>query len=225
MDDPFWYAKDNILGIKRETNGRVTYIDRWIDANDKEVSIFSSKDALKILYEDGIPLGSMIQSNKLLGNGSFANVEDNVISRIWSKSETEANWATTGVGARIEAATFESAVIPYTKGAIAGPIIDANGNGISVLPKASSGDSPFDANYGHFFYSGTAPAPTIITFTLTPTIGTNGYISSPYNSKTTKKYNTITIESSSKQELRFTTPNILTSYNKAIEIFTAYTNN
>lgn len=224
MDDPFWYAKDNLLGIKREANGRVTYIDQWEDANGNNISIFMSKDALKILYEDGIPLGSMIQNNMLLGNGSFANVEDNVISRIWSMSEEEENWETEGVGARIEAETQEAAVIPYTKGVIAGAIIDADGNGISSLSKSTPYDSPFDANYGHFFYSGTAPAPTIISFTLTPHIGSDGYIDSPYNSKTTTKYNTITIESQTKQELRFTTPNILTSYNKVIEVFKAYVN-
>jgi hypothetical protein len=33
MDDPFWYAKDNLLGIKNTKNGRTTYVDYWIDAN------------------------------------------------------------------------------------------------------------------------------------------------------------------------------------------------
>jgi hypothetical protein len=139
----------------------------------------------------------------LLGNGSFAKVEENTTSCIWSVAENNIEWSGTpwnstplsGEGARIEA---NNATPPYAYGTIAGPIIDANGNGIDSLPKASANDNPFDLNYGHFFYSGTAPAPTIITFTLTPTIGSDGYISSPYNSKTTKKYNTITIESSNK---------------------------
>jgi len=58
MDEPFWYAKDNILGIRDDALNR--YTDEWFDANGNRVSIFASKDALKILYEDGIPLGSMI---------------------------------------------------------------------------------------------------------------------------------------------------------------------
>ena len=60
---------------------------------------------------------------------------------------------------------------------------------------------------------------------MTPTIDNNGYISSPYNTKTNPTYNTITIESINKQELQFTTPNILTSFNKVIEIFDTYFNN
>jgi hypothetical protein len=39
----------------------------------------------------------------LLGNGSYANVEDNVLSRIWCMSELEENWETEGNGARVEA--------------------------------------------------------------------------------------------------------------------------
>lgn len=219
MDEPFWYAKDNILGIRDDALNR--YTDEWFDANGNRVSIFASKDALKILYEDGIPLGSMIQNNMLLGNGSFANVEDNVISRIWSMSEEEEDWDTLGVGARIEA---NDATYPYEKGVIAGAIINTSGQGITSLVKHSDSDSPYDLNMGHFYYCGTAPAPTIITFTLTPVIGSNGYITSPCNAKTTPKYNTITIESTTKQELCFTTPNLLTSFNKAIEIFETYVN-
>jgi len=131
----------------------------------------------------------------LLGNGSFANVEDNVISRIWSMSEEEEDWDTLGVGARIEA---NDATYPYEKGVIAGAIINTSGQGITSLVKHSDSDSPYDLNMGHFYYCGTAPAPTIITFTLTPVIGSNGYITSPCNAKTTPKYNTITIESTTK---------------------------
>jgi len=56
------------------------------------------------LVEDGIPLGSMIDNNMLLGNGAFANVENNTDSLIWSLPEAEiekVNAEPTGVGARI----------------------------------------------------------------------------------------------------------------------------
>jgi len=46
------------LGIEDRALNR--YIDEWIDANGNQVSVFASQDALKMLYEDGIPLGSMI---------------------------------------------------------------------------------------------------------------------------------------------------------------------
>jgi len=39
---------------------------------------------LKILYEDGIPLGSMIDDNMLLGNEVYANIETDNKSKIWS---------------------------------------------------------------------------------------------------------------------------------------------
>jgi len=39
---------------------------------------------MKILYEDGIPLGSMIENNMLLGNKAYANVENQIESLVWS---------------------------------------------------------------------------------------------------------------------------------------------
>jgi len=148
------------------------------------VNIFSSQDALKIIYEDGIPLGSMIEKNMLLGNGTYASVEGQVISKIWSMTEEEENWATEGVGARIEA---NDATYPYEKGVIMGSIIDATGDGIRSLEPGA---------IGLFYYAGTAPAPTVISFTLIPEMDNNYYIVTPNNSKSSeKKYSTITIES------------------------------
>ena len=84
------------------------------------------------------------------------------------------------------------------------------------------------ADQFHFYYAGTAPAYPILEFTLKPSIdGETGYIISPCNSfKSTndKNYNTFTIESAEKQEFKFTTPNVYTSYNTAIQIFTANQN-
>lgn len=219
MDEPFWYAKDNLLGKKDGSR----YIDVWTNAKGQEVNVFASQDALKILYEDGIPLGSMIQKNMLLGNGAFAEVEGQVISRIWSIANDEDITWTDGVpdgeGARIE---DDDAVVPYQLGVIAGAIINASGDGIYSLPKHMEGDQ----NIGYFYYSGTAPAPTIIEFIMTPIIDSSQYIVSPRNSKSddNPKYNTIIIKSESVQELRFTTPNLFSSYNKAIEIFKAKAN-
>lgn len=218
MDQPHWYSLTNILGKKTEINGHSRYIDVWNDiTTGEEVSIFASQDALKILYEDGIPLGSMIAKNMLLGNGAYAEVEDQVISKIWSLSENVENYAILGEGARIE----PNENPPGTLGVIAGAIVNADGNGIDTL----SSETP-----AYFYYSGTAPSPTIISFTLTPKFDEEGgqegyYISEPcnsYASTTESKYNTFTIESSTEQTLYFTTPNIFTSYNKAIKIFEDY---
>lgn len=274
MDEPHWYAKTNILGkIKDVTlDGQVQkrYVDLWDDVNydpPHEVDIFASQEALKILVEDGIPLGSMINNNMLLGNGSFANVENDTDSLTWKPSEAEIVWTygePSGVGARIygeitqtEYATnsryvlatepvdsvggciqlvtedgeeilydkepdFVSGQTEYHAGfynaKIAGPIVDVDGQGIEHFGSDK---------VGHFFYAGTAPSPTEITFTIVPRISDESYIDAPANtySNPEKPYNAITITSRTVQSLQFSTPNLYTSYNKAISIFKARMNN
>lgn len=223
MDDPHWYAINNVLGRKITISGREVYEDVWKDVTTGNwVNIFASQDALKVLQEDGIPLGSMIQDNMLLGNGAYANVTHNDASKVWSKAESDANFAN-GVGARTNGTTTSSQIITigsssftipagtYT-GYIAGAIVDAGDNGIITLGAGTP---------GYFFYAGTAPAYTTISFELTPILS-DSFIISPKNDHTSgsgNKYNTITIESLNKQELYFTTPNLLTSYNAAVHIF------
>lgn len=294
MDSPHWYAIQNILGEKvLKSDGKEYYEDVWRDLNSNEpISVFASQDALKILYEDGIPLGSMIQENMLLGNGTYANVKNDDSGKIWSIPEAQIIWTEgepSGVGARIAGVITEeewlhnSRLIIVTdnydlittenettiifdkqfsnsfsegasledeneetittedentvtlqgrlayvsdyhdylpkeyKGKIAGPIVDVSGKGITILSSNQ---------YGYFFYSGTAPSPTIISFTLTPQFSGN-YISEPCNGyiNDNKKYNVFTIESLTRQDLYFTTPNIYTSYNAAQKIFETYANN
>lgn len=217
MDQPHWYAKVNVLGIKRAKNGREYYEDYYIDANGNEVNIYNSQDALKILYEDGIPLGSLIYNNMLLGNKAYAQVEGDVQSLIWSTDTVIwSNGVPSGQGARIDGTVISGDTDINSKpgtyyGKIAGAVINADGTGISSLAANEN---------GYFFYSGTAPAPTIITFTIEPTFNNNGYFKSIGNSYTSPEepYSSIFIESKTKQELRLTTPNIITSYNKALNI-------
>lgn len=200
MDEPHWYSKVNILGIQDGTR----YLDKWHDLETGEdVWITQSPDALKILYEDGIPLGSMIQSNMLLGDGAYASVETSDYSRIWNP--------TTSVGAIVMADENDTQYRAF----ISGAYVDVGGNGIYSLTSSQK---------AYFFYAGTAPAPTIITFTLTPQFNNNNngyYIEVPKNIITNSNdpYNIITIQSETKQEFKFTTPNIYTSYNKTIQIF------
>ena len=220
MDEPHWYAKDNILGIKDDQHN--VYVNDWEDANGNIVNIFASQDALKILYEDGIPLGTMIQKDMLLGNGAFASVEGHINQKIWDPNATEqvANRMNLEGGGACIDGTINGVVY---SGVIAGAIINADGNGIDPLPQYNSNNPN---TCGYFYYSGTAPAPTIIRFTMTPIIDSeSGYIISPRNSKSSGlTYNTFTVESLNKQELQFTTPNIYTSFNKVIEIFNTYFN-
>ena len=222
MDSPHWYALANILGKRVEgVNGTDSYVDKWDNPFTHEtVDIFTSKDALKILYEDGIPLGSMIEDNMLLGNGAYANVTTQDYTRVWSLAEDDANFWT-GFGARIDGTITSNDVSDYAVGTylgrIAGPIVDATNTGIASLAKNTN---------GYFFYAGTAPAPTKIGFTLQPQINNNKYVSIPKNTYVDEStpYNTFTIESNTTQQLRFTTPNLYTSYNNTISIINKYVN-
>ena len=268
MDDPHWYALDNILGKKiteyiEDTHSyRTRYVDWWLDANGQEVEIAASQDALKILYEDGIPLGSMIENNMLLGNQAYANVENHTEMLVWSVPEASIQIidgeVSPGEGARIDGTITttmfaersreylgtesgyllsnesneyiktdlpEDFVPDYREynagkyvGIIAGAIIDVTGNGITSLAKNQE---------GFFYYAGNAPSPTIISFTLHPDntfFDFYGYFKGINNSYTNpgNPYNTIIIEADKQQELKLTTPNIITSYNTAVSILQTY---
>jgi len=80
---------------------------------------------------------------------------------------------------------------PY-KGVIQGAIIDASGNGVDA----------FTANTDvYFFYSGTAPAYTTLSFTMKPQFNSAGIIINPANEYALDKkmnYSTITVESRTK---------------------------
>ena len=211
MDDPFWYSKSNILGIKDPNNDY--YVNDWIDANGNRVNIFASQDALKILYEDGIPLGSMIQNDMLLGNNAYAIVEDRVDSKIYVPSTANGSFTDIdglqGVGACI-AGTVGG--ITY-KGVIAGALIDASGNGITSLAQKQK---------AYFYYSGNAPAPTILDFTMQPAFNNILYVTDPRNIHSQyANVSSIFIGSEHEQILRFTSPNVFSSYNKAMEIIKA----
>ena len=67
MDEPHWYAIQNIIGViaevETDAGPRKRYLDKWLDTSlnpPQEVDVFASADALKIIQEDGIPLGTMV---------------------------------------------------------------------------------------------------------------------------------------------------------------------
>lgn len=284
LDEPFWYAKDNVLGIIQdvpldEGGTQRRYVDKWVNFDGETVNIFASQDALKILQEDNIPLGSMIDSNMLLGNKAYANVSNDTNSLIWSPAANDADieyidWEPQGQGARIAGVLTEYQYVmqssgigaegykeneyhelepdyhylttetnihlhfdvplgvnPQTgksfiehypatyRGRIAGPIVDVEGEGIDELSRENS---------GYFYYAGTAPSPTIITFTFQLRQNSNNYINEPANKidtiinntdgSTDKYYNEFYVTSKETQILKFTTPNFLTSFNRLMRI-------
>ena len=80
MDEPFWYSVQNILGHQNTLEGY--YEESWIDANGQVTTIKDSKDALKIIYEDRIPLGSTTKVDVFLGGDIYASVKYEVWARI-----------------------------------------------------------------------------------------------------------------------------------------------
>lgn len=227
-DSPHWYALDNIIG--RKVNN--TYLNEWrppyMPDNTPYVSVKDSPDALKIIYEDGIPLGSSIASNMLLGNGTYALINPTSFGRIWTPqwNYDEITWenglpVTTDDDAD-EDQKGRAIVVAYdtdtTGGIISDTIIreDENNPGVSNVSKDSA---------VYFYYSGTAPANTVLSFKMQPKFAANGYINTPANDEVktgSKPYSTITVQSNTIQELHLTTPNIYTSYNMAIKIIKQY---
>lgn len=105
---------------------------------------------------------------------------------------------------------------------VQGVYMTGNG-GIETL---SPGTNASDKYY--FYYAGTAPAYPILQFSLELSFNSDGYIDSPCNSFAPsdegENYNTFSIESQSAQTFKFTTSNIYTSFNTAIQIFNNHTN-
>ena len=67
MDDPFWYAINNVLGqVVQGEDGYAKLQDKWIDANGKPTNELTP-EMLKIVVEDMIPLGSMITQTVSIG--------------------------------------------------------------------------------------------------------------------------------------------------------------
>ena len=60
MDDPFWYSLSNILD-RLETGNTSSH---WIDANGNSAYIYTDKDALKVLQEDGVPFSGMFSDSQ-----------------------------------------------------------------------------------------------------------------------------------------------------------------
>ena len=70
MDEPFWYAKVNVLGEKvhNEELNIDEWVANWVDANDNRTIAYNDKDVLRIIYEDRIPTMVMLRAPCFLGN-------------------------------------------------------------------------------------------------------------------------------------------------------------
>ena len=263
MDEPFWYAKQNLLGLQDVAKGY--YSESWIDANGVEVTVRENKDALKIIYEDRIPLGSTTQVSVFLGGDTYAVVEYKDYQRIVdeiTKEEYEAvvnnselnlltkysymkegsdGSLTYAAEDNLEESEEESDITyfyyvgasiakldpnliepdpqnnnSYIGGAIGGADLTSTSekvHGVSLDPVQFDGKA-------NLYYSGTAPSPVKISFTLTPGFADNYKIISPNNKYGTpeKPYSTITFTATRKHEFQFSLPTIYYSYNQVLQI-------
>lgn len=217
MDEPFWYSKVNLLGKRLTNNGTPTefWSDVWTDANGNEnVDIYTDKDALKIIKEDGIPVSTMLQIPVLLGNNLISNPDftitgkqegNNIKTQDASGSEKEGGIAVAGASPTQNGADV---------GFIGPKILDISSN---------SGMTLTNNNSYYLYYPGTAPEYPIISFKYTVHFNNEDYIDAPSNifTNSIKPYDTITLSKANGSEahLNFTLPGIYYAYNQAVKIF------
>ena len=236
MDEPFWHSKVNIFGHVDEEDSKI-YHDEWTDANGRPVNVYESKDALKIAYEDGIPLSNMIKDTMILGNNVIADMNtdtgaitmpeypgdtgyyENIDDTYDENAEyTDQTTPTEAQYWRYRIAEINELTGKFIRGArIAGPYITSSKAEIISLAPATA----LNNNVEYFYYAGNAKSYPIISFILKPRLNNNYYIEN-INSKfntSDKTYNTITIESVHKNDFKFTTPGLYTAYNQTISIF------
>ena len=247
MDEPFWYARQNILG--RQVASQGYYEDGWIDANGVFVSdIKNSKDALKIIYEDQIPLGSAVAIDVFLGGDIYASLSympyGKIVTTITDK-EYESNISNSDLSAQEKSAYIKvanpkyiagtntpqylyyiGACIAYTRNGsdelIGGRIAGVDLNGVD---EGKEGLNLPAGEKAYLYYAGTAPSPVKLTFSLKPQFGEGGYIVSPFNKYSvdsgisTNPYNTITLKATKEHVFQFTIPSLYASYNQIVKIF------
>ena len=245
MDEPFWYAKSNILGKFISRDNRVEWTDLWTNANLEEVLCYEDKDALKIIAEDYIPAAFMINKQGLfLGGNIVAAPNSDTHSAVGGygakgvlnpptseppitneqnialspNSYARVNYEN---GTLVESGGIVGMVLKEDTGVFLPCGVDSRGN---VKPEAQV----------YLYYAGTAPSYPKITFTITPKIAVNQsdhYTRVPYNSYVAndtegtlsslyQPYNSFYFNSRDEQRrLRFSTPGPFTGYNQAIDVF------
>lgn len=223
-DFPFWYAKQNIL-LRGDDD--VLYTETNIFSDENRL-----KEALKIVYEDTVPIIDMVKTTMHFGIDTYAIVGQMPYSLIAGPMDINnptvkpSGWDSTIPGYFMQGneywigARIHDGVTYYGK--IDGADI-SNDTGLT-------GEISSDNKDYKFFYGGTAPSPTILSFdiNLKPVKSSPTYIDCIANSYVTKDsldYSYIKLTSQHVKEFDFTTPNIITSWNKAKYIFSQATAN
>ena len=235
MDEPFWYAKQNILGIQNTNEGY--YDESWIDANKNRVGVKNTPD------EDHIPLGSAAQTSVFLGGDMYASVVYKLLSfiaepitaEVYEVGHAQTDSETAGAYFNNGLEYGQTGIInfpgnEYYRGAVIATE-DNNGNYVSGARIAgadmtSAGENSFGitllaSETANLYYAGTAPSPVTIFFKLTPILDNETYyIVSPFNKigHPELPYNTIQMVSTKEHNFCFTTPDIYSSYNEVLQL-------
>lgn len=217
LDEPFWYAKQNILGTQNKLEG--FYDENWIDANGRAVPVKGTPDALKIIYEDRIPLGSTTRISVFLGGDTYATVlyeTYSLIAEAISETDyqsiqndtnltelTKSNYFDNGDTQRNGEYLFPTSTDPYYEKYYRGATIafvHTEGNDEVYDSGGKVGGADFSeastraegialpvTEKANLYYAGTAPSPIILSFTLIPQFSQDFYITSPRNKYTTEE--------------------------------------
>ena len=245
MDEPFWYAKYNLLDKPQyDSDQNITlWKEYWVDANGNiKEDLLQELDALKVIKEDLIPLRRMLKSTVLLGDNSMAGILPSGVMIFATGRVAPAGWTETdqarsireGNINRIYAVSDLSLVSERESSDINMQISIDPQNGYNIM---------FPANKElYLYYCGTAPSYPTIRFSFAPIFDSNSkFITNPantvfanYEGEVTEEvdeevlqYNTIFLESTKVNDFNFTLPsyfyfyNILMKFLKTVEDNTA----
>ena len=245
MDEPFWYAKSNLLGKFVTEDNQTKWTDLWTNANLEDVLCYEDKDALKIIAEDYIPASFMINRQGMFFGGNIVVAPKNefnstvggygplgVLNPPTDKSPIT-NEENDALGARGYAKANYANGVMVENGGIVG-IVLKEGKGVSLAYGVDDKGNMLNGAENYLYYAGTAPSYPKITFTITPKIArdqSDCYTRVPYNSYVAnvsegtlssiyQPYNSFYFNSRGEQHaLRFSTPGPFTGYNQAIDVF------
>lgn len=212
MDEPFWYARAALIDYYyTDEEDKINSMTQDATADNAKKTI-EDKDFIKMIAEDNIPYASMLRTDALLSDDTYAMIY----------GDEEAGVASSVVGSAADQGNYYYAHVddgdePYT--AIVGvklgkPNITGQTTNINISSTVSK----------YLYYSGTAPSKPVITFTLYPAFSQEyiGYPLNSYHKNNGKTYNTITVGDA---VMKFTLPSIYLGYNQAISIVNNYHEN
>lgn len=243
MDYPYWtgilnYMPYLITGNNVTNDEQTSTLLEQLKSVESINTLFS-KDALKICLEDNIPHSLGLYSTNsafILGNEDLYTGEI-ILSRVPGVLAEDVSEETATDQDYIETTankpqdTWPHASSSYIQ------YIPTDGTAItdiSSTPNESDTNpkEPFVVNYNvnsipmnlsqgktkYLFYSGTAPSKPFISFKLQFTFDDNGYIDHPVNSVASNPETERSYIKVGENKFEFTTPGLLTAYNKAIQI-------